>query len=501
MGVAMTSKDKRQMGLFDNVLHFPTERVGKRPQDMGFVGPRGPRQAIAGLLGSPFSLPGGATGPRGPGASYSISLSEDQAQVFRAVLDWLEFRANPIPGVERSKLLTMGGLAGTGKTTVIGALATRFRDNRLLVAYATFTGRASSVLSGKLAAAGVQTLSRQAKPDGYRGKDQKHLFLDPTEMRTPFCGTLHKLLYRPVLNEKEEILGWKKREVLDRPYDLIVVDEASMVADDMLLDLQMHQIPILAVGDHGQLPPVMASGNLMATPELRLKKIHRQARDNPIIKFAWHVRKTGELEDKFEDGKHIRFRDKKDLEKVLREAYSGVQSAIDVGILCYTNKWRIRLNLAARRVLGHKGYPNKGEILICLKNMQDSEIYNGMRGVVATDTFISTPGDWKFGCDVGFPDEGLAPRHLQLCGPQFNRERVFEGLDALDPRMKGVKTMADIGALFDFGYAMTVHKSQGSQMKHVIFFVESLAFEDAELWKKLAYTAVTRSSDRLTILV
>ena len=435
-------------------------------------------------------------------------LSEDQRVVFDQIIDWImgqpslrgRWAGRQAESPFDSRLLTMSGLAGSGKSTLVGVLAANFPQ--LLIAYATFTGRAASVLQRKLNAAGVSTTSRQARPEGYKGRDEKQLFLKPgsAEARLPFCGTLHKLLYRPIINEKEEVLGWTKREKLDRAFDLLVVDEASMVGDDMLLDLQFHKVPILAVGDHGQLPPVMSSGNLMAHPDLKLLKIHRQARDNPIIRFARHVRKTGELDESFEDGKHIVFDARRNVEAVLRDAYKNVQSPIDVAILCWTNRQRIRLNQVARKVLKFRGTPSKGELLICLKNMRDAnaDIYNGMRGVVASDCFLQ-PGEWEFNCDVGFPEESLAPRALRLCAPQFNRERVFGSVDELKQIGIDVEGMGGL-SLFDFGYALTTHKSQGSQMQHVIFYVEEGAKSDEKFWKRFSYTAVTRSSSKLTVL-
>ena len=426
-------------------------------------------------------------------------LSEDQAVVYKAIIKWIvgDGAYEPLVRKER-RLLTIGGLAGSGKSTLIGVLAAQLSGK--LVAYATYTGRASSVLARKLRAAGVHVTSHQAKPPDYKGCDPNRLFLDPHEMKLPFCGTLHKLLYRPVINDKEEITGWRKREELDRRYDLIVVDEASMVGDDMLLDLQHHRVPILAVGDHGQLPPVMASGNLMALPDLKLVKIHRQAKKNPIILFSRHVRKTGDLSQDFEDGKHIVFDSKKNVDEVLRDAYGSVESAIDVAVLCWTNRQRIRLNIAARKALGFKGAPHRGEILICLKNMRDSnaDIYNGMRGVVNSDCFF-IDGEWAFDCSVGFPEESILPRILSLCAPQFFRERVFESVDEMQERGIPIDTLSGIN-FFDFGYALTCHRAQGSQMKHVILWVEDGAQVDEKFWRRWVYTAVSRSSSKLTVL-
>jgi exodeoxyribonuclease-5 len=239
----------------------------------------------------------------------------------------------------------------------------------------------------------------------------------------------------------------------------------------------------------------------MRRPDLKLVKIHRQARKNPIILFSRHVRKTGELSQDFEDAKHIFFDSKSNLDEVLTEAYENVESAIDVAILCWTNRARIRLNIAARKALGYKGAPHRGELLICLKNMRDAnaDIYNGMRGVVNSDCFF-IDGEWAFDCSVGFPEESILPRTLSLCAPQFFRERVFESVEELNDRGIDVDSMSGL-ALFDMGYALTTHKAQGSQAKHVIVWIEEGAQSDAKFWKRWLYTSVTRASEKLTILV
>ena len=178
-------------------------------------------------------------------------LSEDQREVFDAMA------AFPKTG---EGLLTVGGYAGTGKSTVTGVFARTAQKARLLVAYIAFTGRAASVLARSLKNAGVDfTLkTRKDEEDDYLSAVAASTHFDMNlvtrDAGPAFCGTIHRLLYKPVINDRDELLGWTKRSRLDRDYDLLVVDEASMVSDEMLLDLKAHGVPIIAVGDHGQLP-------------------------------------------------------------------------------------------------------------------------------------------------------------------------------------------------------------------------------------------------------
>lgn len=420
-----------------------------------------------------------------------MNLSPDQQVVFDAMVEWSNTRSTP--------LLTTGGLAGSGKTTLLGAFAAQAH---LQVAYVTFTGRAASVLSRKLKAAGVKLTDKLRPPEEFRRRRDpsaklRALYdfdLRGTSDDPPYIGTLHRLLYSPVVDSKtEELLGWRKRAELDRPYDIIVIDEASMVSDEMLHDLQVHNIPILAVGDHGQLPPVMSSGGLMAEPMLRLEKIHRQAADNPIIRFAHNLREKGTFE-RIEGDDRIRFLRRTDTE-IIEQVFRGAENPLDIGVLCWTNRTRIRLNAYARRGLGRKGVPAAGEVVMCLKNF--APVYNGMRGILTTDGVLD---GWRVTADVAFPEEELPAQRIAMCAPQFNRERAFKSIEELRERGVPAPSFSEAGKLFDYGYGLTVHKSQGSQFKHAIFYVDRQVEPESSDWRRFAYTAATRASEILTIM-
>lgn len=423
-------------------------------------------------------------------------LSPDQLDVYESMFDWSTGNGASRP----NGLLTVGGYAGCGKTTLLGVFAA---NTDLLVAYVTLTGRASSILRRKLIAAGA-AVTDMLRPDAGKGTPQGgHGMFDPSlPLRggPALCTTIHRLLYKPIINGAEELIGWRKREELDRQYDLIVVDEASMVGDEMLRDLQAHGLPILAVGDHGQLPPVMDSGALMRSPDLRLEKIHRQAAGNPIIALAHHVRTTGRL-DQLGCGdlqQLVRFVRKADANSVILDAFaSGLDSPLDVGALCWTNRTRVGLNATVRKALGRSGPPKMGEVLICLKNK--SPVFNGMRGVLAADTTEGSP-PWIINARLMFPDEGLPEKMYDLCAPQFCREKAFASVEELNERGITARTVGEAGRLFDFGYAMTTHKAQGSGFKHAIVYVDRPVKPESEDWRRWMYTSVTRATERLTII-
>lgn len=430
-------------------------------------------------------------------------LSPDQQRAYDGVLAW--------SGNGATKTLTLAGFAGCGKTTVTAVVAKALPPP---VAFITYTGKASSVLRRKLREAGIETISKQRrlKPNGEPTPDSPPAFGGP-----PYCGTIHSLIYKPchecmrertkdepppkrpcpVCADQQFIL----REDLDRQYSLLVVDEASMVDDDTLDDLRSFNIPILAVGDHGQLPPVKGAGSLMRRPDIRLEKIHRQAEKNPIIALSKAIREDGDFNGRFADGKHVRFLRTRDLPTEVAARFKGATDGglFDMAMISYTNKRRVGLNMLARKVLGFSGAPAKGEQVICLRNMRQLGVFNGMRGVLEAD---SKPGklEWIREATISFPEDGIAAKPYLMCVPQFCREKTFQ--DVYEAREEyGIEaySFTTLGALFDFGYAMTCHKVQGSQFSDVLVVAERFGM-DADTWCRWAYTATTRASKKLTVL-
>lgn len=491
-------------------------------------------------------------------------LSPDQRVAYDAIIRWVD--DVPVDG----GLLTLGGFAGVGKSTVVSLVAEHLPSP---VAFCAYTGKASSVLKRKLQAAGIFTVGTQKAREGG----------GPSLETRPYCGTIHSLIYRPcecreprevavnkpcpekgcgielswadinrvicaaghgheTTSAKFEALkpgtklvypskgpdgvcaicrgkDWIRREVLDRDYTLIIVDEASMVDSTILRDLRSYGLPILAVGDHGQLPPVGGVGELMRAPHLRLEKIHRQAEGNPIIALSRIVRETGRLPDRM-PGDAVQFGSLRMVESVLEDRYADASAArmLEMAVICYTNRRRVGLNTLVRRARGlaRRGneLPRLGEHVVCLRNMKSSggraPIYNGMRGVLVTDAdFKKTRG--SSGNDTGvvseihlegtieFPEDGIEARPFEMFRPQFNREKTFQDPEELQ-RETGINSFAKAGPLFDFGYAMTCHKMQGSQVDDLVVLAERPGPVDDDTWRRWLYTSCTRAFNKLVIL-
>lgn len=406
------------------------------------------------------------------------ALSDDQQSVFEKVMTWFEHHE-----ARERYLLKLGGYAGTGKSTIISILARELENSSreaFRIAFCAYTGKASNVLGQKLRQAGIVT-----SPLG-----------DPH-----FCGTIHSLIYKPEQDENGRVLDWiqKGEDELDM-YSLIIVDEASMVDEEMLKHLKSYGIPILAVGDHGQLPPVKGLSALMVDPDLRLEKIHRQAEGSPIIQLSKTIRETGRLPDDWVNNESVRFCTFNELFGILEPLYA-TEDINDIAILTYKNVTRNLMNYQARCMRNRKHMgpePVKGDQFICLRNVMGT-LFNGMRGTLEDDPSVYED-HWYKG-QFFFPDDALSVKGSFL-RHQIGRDKTFSSFDEINNLTgAGMNSWSKMGMLLDYGYALTVHKSQGSQFKHVFLMYERGGYQTLDEFQRWAYTACTRARETLTIVV
>jgi exodeoxyribonuclease-5 len=402
-------------------------------------------------------------------------LSKDQTEVFRQVLSWVQ--------QSKGKVLKLGGYAGTGKTTLIALLANTLVKKRN-VAFCAFAGKAANVLRQKLRRSGVN-------------------------LHGIYCGTIHGLIYNPLVDDKTgKVTDWILRPKLEQ--DLLIIDEASMLGYELWKDLLSYEVPILAVGDHGQLPPVTRTEGkerqiyLMEKPDLLLEQIHRQAEANPIIRLATHVRKGGELLDFETLDNRIRFINTS-VEELAGSHYLSYKGDghLDSAVLCFKNSTRVNLNLAIRGQAEFGETPlSSGETVICLRNNRFGKmsIFNGMRGRVEK---VHPIGEHHLDTVIDFVDDGLRLEG-RLSRHQFGRGYTFDSLSHFSEQT-GFKTRSweQVGLLFDHGYALTVHKAQGSQFGEVFIVAEDSYYldRDPEYRKRWLYTAITRAVERITIIL
>jgi exodeoxyribonuclease V len=243
---------------------------------------------------------------------------------------------------------------------------------------------------------------------------------------------------------------------------LVLVDEVSMIDETTANDLRRTGAKIIATGDPGQLPPIKGNAGFRK-PDYILTEIHRQALDSPIIRQAHRVRAGKPYQA---DGQEFR---------VQQDGTDDDLRNAEV-VLCWTNRTRHALNNKCRRLLGYwQSHPQVGEPLMCLKNVTSQGIFNG-----AVYRLLQPfgQGDRNITIDVdGVP----------VCLTNVN----FEGIPSILPNHVEATTT------FGFGYAMTVHKAQGSEWDSVVLYDEYRRSEERREW---LYTAVTRAAQKILVV-
>ena len=409
-----------------------------------------------------------------------MPLAEDQEKIHDEIIGELKKFFNFEFSNDQFEI-TIGGYAGTGKTYLISELRKSIKSilPYARIAFATFTGKASSVLKSKLL--------------------NNNCFF-----RTDYCGTIHGLIYAPKfsydkLSNKMVIIEWVK--LVDLEYDIIIIDEASMVSREIYEDLKSYGIPIIFVGDHGQLPPISATAfNLMDNLTYSLSTIKRQALDNPIIKLSMDIRNGKEIPfGFFDDNNKSVFKIKwktKDCNRIFENVDFKNQ---DVLTLCAFNKTRVAVNKIIRKLLDfNRDEPYPGERIICLRNNHTSKIMNGQ---LATVLFLKYAYKNFYNITLqmdGFDD----PYNGLVYNKSFNVENygdIFEIIKSKSFISSVKKTGYNQADFFDFGYVTTVHKSQGSEYDKIILFQE-MGYWDTDYKKRWLYSAVTRAKNKLMII-
>ncbi len=374
-----------------------------------------------------------------------MQFAPQQDEALKAVSQWLKDGRQPV--------FRLFGYAGTGKTTLARYFAEHV-DGEVL--FAAFTGKAAQVLRS-------------------RGASN--------------ARTIHSLIYRPRGEEEVEDEETGKTSMspmfsINRQSPvakaaLIVIDECSMVDEQLGRDLMSFGTPILVLGDPGQLPPVSGGGFFTEQePDYLLTEIHRQARDNPIIQIAMEVR----------EGKEVAYGDYGKAKIISRNEVTQPLVLEADQVLVGTNRTRRRYNQRLRELKGFSAhYPQSGDKLVCLRNDPAKGLLNGsLWQVMSSSRETVKPGiNLMIRPEDDDMDRGAAKIKLL--------KAAFEEPDTEIP-WSTKKRYDD----FDFGYALTVHKAQGSQWNNVVLFDESFAFRDSrERW---LYTAITRAADTLTIV-
>lgn len=308
--------------------------------------------------------------------------------------------------------------------------------------------------------------------------------------------TAHRLLYKSVPRADGSFIHIPKDSISD--YDIIVVDEVSMLPKPMWNLLLSHGIYVIACGDPGQLPPIGEENGILEHPHIFLDEIMRQAAESEIIRLSADIR-AGKIIKPYK-GSEINVVRQRDL-------CDGMFTWADQ-ILCGKNVTRHTMNNYYRTMRYGEDIPTPivGDKVICLKNNWDKITATGdalVNGTIGTIEEIATyPNPWLNPmCIIDF-----APETIDETDP---RDQVFHEL-LMDYKLITTKE-ATVNKenfrmfpkqlrpeQFDYGYCITVHKSQGSEYDKVLVLEEVLKRADHARW---LYTAVTRSAKKLTLVL
>jgi exodeoxyribonuclease-5 len=375
----------------------------------------------------------------------SFVWSRQQREALARIDAWLKSGTTPF--------FYLAGYAGTGKSTLASEIARRQGGN---VKFGAFTGKAAEVMRRK-GCDGACTIDRLI----YRPAIATSCDADPP-CDYPHC--VKRCRYR-----RERHVGRELNEVSEvTDADLVIIDEVSMVGEQMGEDLLSFGVPILVLGDEAQLPPIRDLGYFTnGQPDFQLTEVHRQAFGSPIITLATRVREGKALRrGRYGDSAVI---GRVDVEEMLEHSQ----------IICGRHVTRHEINRMVREALGYGGpTPEQGEKVICLKNDHRKGLRNGTIWTVVE----ATPTDDGF---VEMEIENEEGERVEVLAPE-------EGFSSHNGNGQDLP-----GNPFAFGYCITAHKSQGSQWPSVLVLDESYVFrEHSQRW---LYTSLTRAVDRVTV--
>ncbi len=386
-----------------------------------------------------------------------IELSEEQEHAVEACL--------------RNNITIITGGPGTGKTTIINTLVRIFDFAGMSVALAAPTGRAAKRME--------EATGRPAM-------------------------TIHRLL-EFVWSAEEDVLIFGRDEENPLLQDVIIVDEASMI-DLMLMDGLMKAVSegtrLIFTGDADQLPSVGA-GNVLrdmiaseCIPTIRLREIFRQASDSGIVTNSHRIN-SGEYPEQQggNDFYIIRRLNEISITDTIKELVGGriadsfdfVGSPDDIQVLTPTKRGMLgapSLNNVLQEVI-NPAAEDKAEIKVGPVTFREGDKVMQLRNNYSAEwrtDYFTTEGEGIFNGDMGTIESiDTAGRTMTV---------------RLDDKL--VDYAGEMLEEIDLAYAVTVHKSQGSEFPVVI--IPAWRFPPMLMTRNLLYTAVTRGKKLVLII-
>lgn len=368
----------------------------------------------------------------------------------------------------------IAGYAGTGKSTLIKFIIEALNIDLEDVVYLAYTGKAAEVLRRK---------------------------------GCPNACTAHKFLFYSSKTIQGNFI-FKPRKSLESRPALVVVDEISMLPKELWELLLSHKIYVIACGDPFQIPPISkdSENGLLENPHIFLDEIMRQEEDSEIITLSMNIRKMNPIF--FSKGKEVQIFP---WENLIDGMYTWADQVI-VG----TNKKRAEVNAYVRNMLGKSGKPQVGDKLISLENhwdildtTQESALVNGTIGYVKEIKEDSVVYNIRPGFRIGPIDVYRLTLENEI-GEIFSdiiidKKYIDTGVRTLSPKQEyhiyknKIRLAETAPCLFDYGYAITGHRAQGSEWDKVLVIEEAFPFNKIEHARWL-YTGVTRGSEKVVLV-
>lgn len=392
-----------------------------------------------------------------------INLSSGQTKVFDQIMKWHK-------GPEQSFVLA--GYAGAGKTTLAKFIADEIGP--METAFCAYTGKAANVLREK-GCENTGTLHSYL----YALTDHDRKKLAALEAAVESAREAGDMTQAAMLTEElaEKRIAFRKPKFqlnMDsklKDAKLVIVDEYSMLNDAVIHDLHKVGKKILYLGDPFQLPPV--SGECSLKPHAFIDEIHRQALESAIIRVSKEIREGGRPQyGRDGDFDYLRKRE------TTPELYTEADQLI-VG----RNKTRAEWN---KRFRERKGFDSKlpmiGDKIICLKNNHEIGLFNGMIGTCQRECNINQ-GSERYLLDFD-QIRGL----FVWVGDVMGEGHKYDGYKKEHRELER----------FNFAYAITCHKSQGSEFDNVVVYNEPVGRDETA--RRWLYTAITRGKKKVTLV-
>lgn len=407
-----------------------------------------------------------------------IIPTEEQANAIQYCLDYIDGKISD----NGKGYIFISGQAGVGKSEIQKFILSHFRPNQFVLA--AYTAKAARVMEEK---------------SGYK------------------ASTIHKLMYIPIYDEDGDVIDWiydKDKLKKNKQLKFVLIDECSMMTPRQLNDLKSSGKKIIVFGDYYQLPPINTPQIFTRqNADIILSKIHRQAESNPIIQHLSNLRKNIDIPYGNIDNKLIKVNN-------LAEYFGGdISKFLNYDqIICGTNATRNQLNKTIREIKGiTSNLPVKGEKLICLKNNISLGMANGDQFIAMEDAcnYDNYNGIFKLHTDINDKLNEKKKRKNKKYNECFtfisdiydetDRKRI-SWYDVISMKRSGEwDKLKDKPLVYrknmlesDFSYAISCHKSQGSEWKNILIIDESSIFPDFKY--RWLYTAVSRCRESATIV-